>query len=76
MLRIDGRVNWSRSRALLWRRRLSRSPACGVGDSGGGSKEETEKPIAKKVDGDLVYFNWSRVHRPGAASRASRSGTA
>ena len=37
---------------------------CGVGDSGSGSKEETEKPIAKKVDGDLVYFNWSEYIDP------------
>jgi spermidine/putrescine transport system substrate-binding protein len=37
---------------------------CGVGDSGGGSKEEVEKPIAKKVDGDLVYFNWSEYMDP------------
>jgi spermidine/putrescine transport system substrate-binding protein len=37
---------------------------CGVGDSGGGSKEEAEKPIKKKVDGDLVYFNWSEYLDP------------
>jgi spermidine/putrescine transport system substrate-binding protein len=37
---------------------------CGVGDSGGGSKKETEKPIAKKVDGDLVYFNWAEYMDP------------
>ena len=37
---------------------------CGVGDSSGGSKEEVEKPIAKKVDGDLVYFNWSDTWTP------------
>ena len=37
---------------------------CGVGDSGGGSKEETEKPIAKKIDGDLVYFNWAEYIDP------------
>jgi spermidine/putrescine transport system substrate-binding protein len=36
---------------------------CGLGDSGG-SKEETEKPIAKKVDGDLVYFNWPEYIDP------------
>jgi spermidine/putrescine transport system substrate-binding protein len=37
---------------------------CGVGNSGGGSKEETEKPIKKKVDGDLVYFNYSEYIDP------------
>jgi spermidine/putrescine transport system substrate-binding protein len=37
---------------------------CGVGDSGGGSKKETEKKIKKKVDGDLVYFNWSEYLDP------------
>ena len=37
---------------------------CGVGDSGEGSKKETEKAIAKKVDGDLVYFNWSEYMDP------------
>ena len=41
-----------------------RSPAAASGDSGGGSKEEVEKPIAKKVDGDLVYFNWSEYIDP------------
>src|SRR4029453_6467802 len=29
-----------------------------------GSKEETQKPIAKKIDGDLVYFNWSQYIDP------------
>jgi spermidine/putrescine transport system substrate-binding protein len=37
---------------------------CGVGDSGGGSKKATEKAIAKKIDGDLVYFNWSEYLDP------------
>jgi spermidine/putrescine transport system substrate-binding protein len=37
---------------------------CGVGDSSSGSKEETEKPIAKKIDGDLVYFNYSEYVDP------------
>ena len=32
---------------------------CGAGNASSGSKEETEKPIAKKVDGDLLYFNYS-----------------
>ena len=37
---------------------------CGVGNSSSGSKEETEKPIKKKVDGDLVYFNYSEYIDP------------
>ena len=37
---------------------------CGVGNAGGGSKEDTEKPIAKKVDGDLLYFNYSEYVDP------------
>jgi spermidine/putrescine transport system substrate-binding protein len=37
---------------------------CGVGNSSGGSKEETEKPIKKKIDGDLVYFNYSEYIDP------------
>ena len=37
---------------------------CGVGNSGMGSKEDTEKPIAKKIDGDLVYFNWAEYIDP------------
>ena len=37
---------------------------CGVGDSGGGSKEDTEKVVKAKVDGDLVYFNWSEYLDP------------
>jgi spermidine/putrescine transport system substrate-binding protein len=37
---------------------------CGVGDSSSGSKEETEKPIKKRVDGDLVYFNYAEYVDP------------
>jgi spermidine/putrescine transport system substrate-binding protein len=37
---------------------------CGVGDSSGGDKKATEKPIKKKVDGDLVYFNYSEYIDP------------
>ena len=37
---------------------------CGVGDSGSGSKEDTEKVIRAKPDGDLVYFNWSEYLDP------------
>ena len=52
---------------MLNRRDLLRSGAglalgaglagCGVGNSSGGSQEATEKPIRKRIDGDLVYFN-------------------
>ena len=41
-------------------------PAAASGDSGGGSKEDTEKVVKTKVDGDLVYFNWSEYLDPDA----------
>ena len=37
---------------------------CGIGDSGSGTKKETEKLVKAKVDGDLVYFNWSEYLDP------------
>ena len=37
---------------------------CGTGNSSGGDKKATEKPIKKKVDGDLVYFNYSEYVDP------------
>ena len=37
---------------------------CGLGDSGSGSKKETEKVVKAKVDGDLIYFNWSEYLDP------------
>jgi spermidine/putrescine transport system substrate-binding protein len=37
---------------------------CGVGNIDRGSKAETEKPIKKRVDGDLVYFNYSQYIDP------------
>ena len=37
---------------------------CGAGNASSGSKEDTEKPIAKKVDGDLLYFNYSEYVDP------------
>src|SRR3954466_4737673 len=37
---------------------------CGVGNSGSGSKKDTEKVVKAKVDGDLVYFNWSEYLDP------------
>jgi spermidine/putrescine transport system substrate-binding protein len=37
---------------------------CGVGSSGGGSEKATEKVVKAKVDGDLVYFNWSEYLDP------------
>ena len=42
---------------------------CGVGDSSSGSKEETEKPIKKKVDGDLVYFNYAEYVDPALVKK-------
>jgi spermidine/putrescine transport system substrate-binding protein len=37
---------------------------CGVGNVDRGSRAETEKPIKKRVDGDLVYFNYSEYIDP------------
>src|SRR3954467_4023172 len=37
---------------------------CGVGNSGSGSKKDTEKVVKAKVDGDLVYFNWTEYLDP------------
>jgi spermidine/putrescine transport system substrate-binding protein len=37
---------------------------CGVGNVDRGSRAETEKPIKKRVDGDLVYFNYSEYVDP------------
>jgi hypothetical protein len=37
---------------------------CGVGNIDKGSKAETEKPIEKRIDGDLVYFNYSEYIDP------------
>jgi hypothetical protein len=37
---------------------------CGVGNIDRGSKAETEEPIKKRVDGDLVYFNYSQYIDP------------
>jgi spermidine/putrescine transport system substrate-binding protein len=42
---------------------------CGVGDSTGGSKEQTEKAIKKKIDGDLVYFNYSEYIDPALVKK-------
>ena len=36
----------------------------GAATRGSGSKEETEKVVKAKVDGDLVYFNWSEYLDP------------
>ena len=58
---IDGRID---RRGLLLGGAGLALAGCGVGDSSGGSKEETEKPIAKKIDGDLVYFNYSEYVDP------------
>ena len=37
---------------------------CGVGSGNDASKEDTQKAIKKKVDGDLVYFNWAEYIDP------------
>ncbi len=37
---------------------------CGVGNIERGSLAETEKPIKKRVDGDLVYFNYAEYIDP------------
>jgi spermidine/putrescine transport system substrate-binding protein len=37
---------------------------CGLNSAGVGSKEETEKRVVAKVDGDLVYFNWAEYLEP------------
>jgi spermidine/putrescine transport system substrate-binding protein len=37
---------------------------CGVGNIDRGTRAETEKPIRKRVDGDLVYFNYSEYIDP------------
>jgi spermidine/putrescine transport system substrate-binding protein len=37
---------------------------CGVGNVSKGSLSATEKPIKKRVDGDLVYFNYSEYIDP------------
>jgi spermidine/putrescine transport system substrate-binding protein len=42
---------------------------CGVGNSSSGSKEGTEKPIKKKVDGDLVYFNYAEYVDPALVKK-------
>jgi spermidine/putrescine transport system substrate-binding protein len=42
---------------------------CGAGNSSSGSKEQTEKPIKKKIDGDLVYFNYSEYIDPALVKK-------
>jgi spermidine/putrescine transport system substrate-binding protein len=37
---------------------------CGVGNTPKGSVADTEKPIKKKIDGDLVYFNYAEYIDP------------
>jgi spermidine/putrescine transport system substrate-binding protein len=67
------------SRPAPWERRLDRREllrggaglavtaglaGCGVGNIARGSLAETEKPIKKRIDGDLVYFNYSEYIDP------------
>jgi spermidine/putrescine transport system substrate-binding protein len=67
------------SRPGPWERRLDRREllrggaglavtaglaGCGVGNIDRGSLAETEKPIKKRIDGDLVYFNYSEYIDP------------
>lgn len=67
------------SRTAPWERRLDRREllrggaglavtaglaGCGVGNIDRGSLAETEKPIKKRIDGDLVYFNYSEYIDP------------
>jgi spermidine/putrescine transport system substrate-binding protein len=59
---------------MLTRRRLLQSGAgmalgaglagCGVGNIDRGTRAEVERPIEKRVDGDLVYFNYSEYVDP------------
>jgi spermidine/putrescine transport system substrate-binding protein len=58
---IDGRID---RRGLLVAGAGLALAGCGVGSSGGGSKKATEKVVKAKVDGDLVYFNWSEYLDP------------
>ena len=37
---------------------------CGVGNDSSGDKAATEEPIKKRIDGDLVYFNYSEYIDP------------
>ena len=42
---------------------------CGVGNIDKAARAETEKPIKKKVDGDLVYFNYSEYIDPALVKK-------
>ena len=42
---------------------------CGVGNTSRGSEADTEKPIKKKIDGDLVYFNYSEYIDPALVKK-------
>jgi spermidine/putrescine transport system substrate-binding protein len=37
---------------------------CGVGNQESAPKEQTERVVQAKVDGDLVYFNWAEYLEP------------
>lgn len=58
---MDGRID---RRGLLLGGASLALAGCGVGDSSSGSKEAAEKPIRKRIDGDLVYFNYAEYVDP------------
>ena len=42
---------------------------CGVGRAGEATKEEAERVVEAKIDGDLVYFNWAEYLDPQLIKR-------
>jgi spermidine/putrescine transport system substrate-binding protein len=77
---MDGGVNRNPNRRELLRGGAGLAVAaglagCGVGNIERGSLAETEKPIKKRVDGDLVYFNYAEYIHPELV-KGSRSATA
>jgi hypothetical protein len=69
MRAVGGGVNRNPNRRELLRGGAGLAVAaglagCGVGNIERGSLAETEKPIKKQVDGDLVYFNYSEYIDP------------
>ena len=69
MRAVGGGVNRNPNRRELLRGGAGLAVAaglagCGVGNIERGSLAETEKPIKKRVDGDLVYFNYAEYIDP------------